>query len=66
MEDNECAVSVLEGAGFRVSPEEAERTGVLIGSGIGGLEVIEREHKILLQKGPSRISQFHCARPASP
>ena len=48
----------MEGAGFRVPPEEAERTGVLIGSGIGGFEVIEREHKVLLEKGPSRISPF--------
>jgi 3-oxoacyl-[acyl-carrier-protein] synthase II len=32
--------------------------GVYIGSGIGGFEVIEREHRILLEKGPSRISPF--------
>jgi 3-oxoacyl-[acyl-carrier-protein] synthase II len=49
----------IEAAGFKVeSPEEADRTGVYIGSGIGGFEVIEREHKILLEKGPSRISPF--------
>jgi 3-oxoacyl-[acyl-carrier-protein] synthase II len=48
----------LQNSGFRVSPEEAERTGVLIGSGIGGFEVIEREHRTLLEKGPSRISPF--------
>ena len=49
----------LQGSGFKVPPgEEAERTGVYIGSGIGGFEVIEREHKILLEKGPSRISPF--------
>lgn len=48
----------LEGAGFKVNPEEAERTGVYIGSGIGGFEVIEREHRNLLEKGPSRISPF--------
>ncbi len=41
-----------------VSGEEAENIGVYIGSGIGGFEVIEREHKILLEKGPSRISPF--------
>ena len=45
-------------SGFKVDPEEAERTGVYIGSGIGGFEVIEREHKVLLEKGPSRISPF--------
>jgi 3-oxoacyl-[acyl-carrier-protein] synthase II len=46
------------GAGFKVNPDEAERTGVYIGSGIGGFEVIEREHKNLLEKGPGRISPF--------
>jgi 3-oxoacyl-[acyl-carrier-protein] synthase II len=48
----------LQNSGFRVPPEGAERTGVLIGSGIGGFEVIEREHRTLLEKGPSRISPF--------
>jgi 3-oxoacyl-[acyl-carrier-protein] synthase II len=50
----------VQGAGLKkvVDPEEAERVGVYIGSGIGGFEVIEREHKILLEKGPSRISPF--------
>jgi 3-oxoacyl-[acyl-carrier-protein] synthase II len=51
----ECA---LESARFRVRPEDADRTGVFIGSGIGGFEVIEREHKVLLEKGPGRISPF--------
>ncbi|MBV9081255.1 MAG: beta-ketoacyl-ACP synthase II, partial [Acidobacteriaceae bacterium] len=37
---------------------DPERLGVYIGSGIGGFEVIEREHKILLERGPSRISPF--------
>jgi len=45
-------------AKLKVQPEFAERVGVYIGSGIGGFEVIEREHKILLEKGPSRISPF--------
>ncbi len=48
----------MQGSGFKVPPEEGERTGVYIGSGIGGFEVIEREHKNLLEKGPSRISPF--------
>ncbi len=48
----------VENAGLKVDPEEAERTGVYIGSGIGGFEVIEREHKKLLEGGPSRISPF--------
>ena len=51
----ECALS---GSGFQVAPEDAERTGIYIGSGIGGFEVIEREHKNLLESGPRRISPF--------
>jgi len=54
-----AAEFALEGSGFKVNSEEAaERTGVYIGSGIGGFEVIEREHKILLEKGPGRMSPF--------
>ncbi len=45
-------------ANLKVTPDDAERVGVFIGSGIGGFEVIEREHRILLEKGPSRISPF--------
>ena len=51
----ECA---LAGSGLKVTPENAERVGVYIGSGIGGFEVIEREHKNLLEHGPRRISPF--------
>jgi len=48
----------LENAQFKVAPEEAEATGVYIGSGIGGFEVIEREHRNLLEKGPKGIWPF--------
>jgi 3-oxoacyl-[acyl-carrier-protein] synthase II len=48
----------MNGSGLKVTPDIAERVGVYIGSGIGGFEVIEREHKILLEKGPDRISPF--------
>ena len=51
----ECALS---SSGLRVEPDQAERTGVYIGSGIGGFEVIEREHQTLLEHGPRRISPF--------
>ena len=43
---------------LRITPENAERVGVYIGSGIGGFEVIEREHRMLLEQGPRRISPF--------
>ncbi len=45
-------------SGLQVTPENAEMVGVYIGSGIGAFEVIEREHRNLLEKGPSRISPF--------
>ena len=48
----------IQSSGLKVSGDDAEMTGVYIGSGIGGFEVIEREHKVLLEKGPSRISPF--------
>jgi 3-oxoacyl-[acyl-carrier-protein] synthase II len=49
----------MEASGLEVKTEEdAESLGVYIGSGIGGFEVIEREHKILLERGPSRMSPF--------
>ena len=51
----ECALS---SSGYKVTPENAEQAGVYIGSGIGGFEVIEREHQTLLEQGPRRISPF--------
>ena len=51
----ECALS---SSGLKVNKENEERVGVYIGSGIGGFEVIEREHKTLLEHGPRRISPF--------
>lgn len=48
----------MAGARLQITEENSERVGVYIGSGIGGFEVIEREHRTLLEKGPSRISPF--------
>jgi 3-oxoacyl-[acyl-carrier-protein] synthase II len=48
----------LASSGLKVDAENEERVGVYIGSGIGGFEVIEREHKNLLEHGPRRISPF--------
>ena len=45
-------------SGLRITPENATRVGVAIGSGIGGFEVIEREHQTLLERGPDRVSPF--------
>ena len=44
------------GAGLDIDREQPERCGVVLGSGIGGLETIEEQHLIYLEKGPTRIS----------
>jgi 3-oxoacyl-[acyl-carrier-protein] synthase II len=53
-----AAKEAMTDSGLVVTPENAERVGVCIGSGIGGLPLIEETHKIVLEKGPRRISPF--------
>ncbi len=53
-----AAEYALTDSGLVVTPDFAEQVGVYIGSGIGGFEVIEREHQTLLEHGPRRISPF--------
>ncbi len=48
----------VDDANLKVSPEEATRVGVYIGSGIGGLGSIEHYHDVLREKGPGRVSPF--------
>jgi 3-oxoacyl-[acyl-carrier-protein] synthase II len=48
----------LKSSELQITPENAERVGVYIGSGIGGFEIMEREHQTLLEHGPRRISPF--------
>jgi 3-oxoacyl-[acyl-carrier-protein] synthase II len=48
----------MEQAGLVITPEIEERVGVFIGSGIGGFEIIEREHENLIKFGPRKISPF--------
>jgi 3-oxoacyl-[acyl-carrier-protein] synthase II len=48
----------MEQAQLKLTPQLADRTGVYIGSGIGGFDVIEREHTALMQGGPRKISPF--------
>ncbi|HYX52546.1 MAG TPA: beta-ketoacyl-ACP synthase II [Candidatus Limnocylindrales bacterium] len=45
-------------SGLQVTPENATRVGVHIGSGVGGFDIIEREHAALLSGGPRKISPF--------
>ena len=53
-----AAKEAMTDSGLVVTPENAERVGVCIGSGIGGLPLIEETHKTVLEKGPRRISPF--------
>jgi len=53
-----ASIMALEDAGLKEHPQNAERYGVLIGAGIGGLPIIEHFHKVLLKDGPERISPF--------
>lgn len=48
----------LEDSGLKIDSSNAERVGVIIGSGIGGLSTLEAQHEILLSKGPRRVSPF--------
>lgn len=53
-----AAVMAMEDSGLKITKNNAERVGVLVGAGLGGLPAIERYHKIFLEKGPKRISPF--------
>jgi 3-oxoacyl-[acyl-carrier-protein] synthase II len=53
-----AAQEAMDDAGLKITPENAERVGVYIGSGIGGFSVIEREHQRFLEGGPGKISPF--------
>ncbi len=48
----------LDDARLAITPENAEQIGVIVGTGLGGLPSLEKYHKILLEKGPGRISPF--------
>jgi len=54
-----AATQAVEDSGWKpTADEDRERTGVLIGSGIGGLQTIYETSKILIEKGPRRVSPF--------
>lgn len=48
----------MDDSGVKISEENAERIGVIVGSGMGGMAAIEYYHTILTEKGPKRISPF--------
>jgi 3-oxoacyl-[acyl-carrier-protein] synthase II len=53
-----AADEAMKASGLQVTPEISTRAGVHIGSGIGGFDVIEREHLNLINGGPRKISPF--------
>ena len=53
-----ASLFAADDAGLEPPVEDPDRVGVIISSGIGGFETIEREHRKLLEKGPRRISPF--------
>lgn len=52
------AIMAADDAQFAIKEVERSRSGVLIGTGMGGIPCLEDTHKILLEKGPGRISPF--------
>jgi 3-oxoacyl-[acyl-carrier-protein] synthase II len=53
-----AANEAIQDAGIQATPETAERIGVVIGSGIGGLPLIEETHSALLEGGARKVSPF--------
>jgi 3-oxoacyl-[acyl-carrier-protein] synthase II len=53
-----AAHEAITHSGLKIDHSNAERVGVHIGSGIGGFDVIEREHSAMLHGGPRKISPF--------
>ena len=53
-----AADEAMQASGLKITPENAENIGVHIGSGIGGFDIIEREHTNLIEGGPRKISPF--------
>jgi len=53
-----AATIALEDSGLEINDENAERVGVLVGSGLGGLPAIEKYHKVLLERGYKKVTPF--------
>jgi len=52
------ALDAVRDSGLEITDSNAARVGVVIGSGIGGIGTIEAQHKILLERGPSRVNPY--------
>ncbi len=53
-----AGLMAIEDSGLEITEENAERVGVYVGAGIGGLPAIEHWHNVLKEKGPERITPF--------
>lgn len=53
-----AAKIAVDDSGLDMTKEDAERVGVIVGTGLGGLPTLEKYHSILLERGPGRISPF--------
>ncbi len=53
-----AGIPALDDSGLQITEENAPRVGVAIGSGIGGLDLIETGHSALVEKGPRKVSPF--------
>ncbi len=52
------SVMAMDDSGLKITPANANRVGVVVGAGLGGLTTIEAFHKVLMERGPGRISPF--------
>jgi 3-oxoacyl-[acyl-carrier-protein] synthase II len=53
-----AAKIATDDSGLDMTKEDAERVGVVVGTGLGGLPTLEKYHSVLLERGPGRISPF--------
>jgi 3-oxoacyl-[acyl-carrier-protein] synthase II len=53
-----AAQMAYDDSGLKVTDDNCERIGVFVGTGMGGIPALEESHKVLLEKGPGRISAF--------
>ena len=53
-----AAMMAAKDAGLDMEHEDANRVGVILGSGIGGIETLENQHETMMNKGPGRVSPF--------
>jgi 3-oxoacyl-[acyl-carrier-protein] synthase II len=53
-----AAQMAFDDAGLKVADDNRERMGVFVGTGMGGIPALEESHRLLLEKGPGRVSAF--------